>query len=80
MKTFDINTNITDERFTFQPEQFRQDEAAWANKLFNNWFKDRQLAWGHDYYLSCCPGGNVLVCFYDVSEAMWFKSHHEAAA
>lgn len=57
-------------------EYFIQDEAAKANELFNNWFIDRALTWGSDYWLSRCPGGNWLLCFASAGEALWFEAKY----
>ena len=79
MATFDIASNVP------FPPPFRdedhccQDEQAWANGLFENWFASRELYFGNQYHLAKAEDGTVLVCFKSVEEALWFKSNHEAA-
>lgn len=80
MKTFDIASNVP------FPPPFRdedhccQDEGAWANRLFNNWFEERGLGLGNHYHLEKGEDGNVLACFKGADEALWFKTNHPAAA
>ncbi|PNU04594.1 hypothetical protein [Novosphingobium guangzhouense] len=87
MKTFDITTRLAasiDKKHVSQTsdgitivEFILQDEAAKANELFDNWFTDRALYYGVDYYLSRCPGGNWLICFVNAGEALWFENKYQ---
>jgi hypothetical protein len=78
MKTFDCKTTIPYP--TFSDDEFLQDESQWAAQLFGSWFSERELAYGTDYHLARCKDGNVLVCFNDAGEALWFKSNQGGAA
>ncbi len=73
MKTFDIKTMTPYP--SFGDDEFLQDESQWAAELFGPWFNERELRYGHDYHLERCCGGNVLVCFRDAGEALWFRDN-----
>lgn len=75
MKTFDIPTTLAYP--TFDDGEYIQDERAWAQKLFGQYFEERELVYGRDYHLERCPGQNIRVCFRDAGEALWFKSNSE---
>ena len=78
MKTFDIRTNLPFPP-PFEDGQYCQDEQASSNVFFNNWFKDRGLWFGSDYYVERAEDDTFTVCFKSADEALWFRANHEAA-
>ena len=62
---------------TVVEENFRQDEAAWAKELFGDWFQERELNYGRDYWLERCKAGKVKLCFKDAGEALWFQNNYK---